>query len=340
MASDEWPTRWSPPSASVSSPQTDEAARGRVRQVPMQASIRTPVLASITTTTDIPRTKAWPVTTRRPPWNHPQRHSCIWPEGAASRQQRGPLPVRTAARSAQRGQSWASPMAFRPSGRGRRFERTHQTQTEPGRFLADHGEAERRLPARRTSGQRQRRRRAGHHLVIDPGRGDSALKLWVCPLPRQSWTARRTDGRAVQRQSSQMLSRRTSSEPGRARGHIRAVPPGTAWPVLAADSCGCGSAGEGAPHGVPHRVAVHEIRQHAAGAVGGTLRGRARGHPAGGPADPHPGIRGDRGPPSLSWAILTGASRWGLTMVRAEPATRPEELRSVGGAAAHRPVGA
>ena len=61
---------------------------------------------------------------------------------------------------------------------------------------------------------------------------------------------------------------------------------------------------------------------------------------AGGPADPHAGMRGNRGPSSLSWAILTGASRWGLTMVRAEPATRPEELRSVGGAAAHRPVGA
>jgi hypothetical protein len=48
---------------------------------------------------------------------------------------------------------------------------------------------------------------------------------------------------------------------------------------------------------------------------------------------------GDQGPSSLSWAILTGASRWGLTMVRAEPATRPEELPSAGGAAAHRPVG-
>ena len=54
---------------------------------------------------------------------------------------------------------------------------------------------------------------------------------------------------------------------------------------------------------------------------------------------PHPGIRGDRGPSSLSWAVLTGEPTWGLTMVRAEPATRPEELRSAGGAAAHRPVG-
>ena len=41
---------------------------------------------------------------------------------------------------------------------------------------------------------------------------------------------------------------------------------------------------------------------------------------------PHPGIRGDRGPSSLSWAILEGAPTWGLTMVRAEPASTPEEL--------------
>ena len=41
---------------------------------------------------------------------------------------------------------------------------------------------------------------------------------------------------------------------------------------------------------------------------------------------PHPGIRGDRGPSSLSWAILDGAPTWGLTMVRAEPASTPEEL--------------
>ena len=41
---------------------------------------------------------------------------------------------------------------------------------------------------------------------------------------------------------------------------------------------------------------------------------------------PHPGIRGDRGPSSLSWAILNGEPRWGLTMVRAEPASTPEEL--------------
>jgi putative two-component system hydrogenase maturation factor HypX/HoxX len=40
----------------------------------------------------------------------------------------------------------------------------------------------------------------------------------------------------------------------------------------------------------------------------------------------HPGIRGDRGPSSLSWAILEGEPRWGLTMVRAEPASTPAEL--------------
>jgi putative two-component system protein, hydrogenase maturation factor HypX/HoxX len=43
---------------------------------------------------------------------------------------------------------------------------------------------------------------------------------------------------------------------------------------------------------------------------------------------PHPGIRGDRGPSSLSWAILDQEPTWGLTMVRAERASRPEELDS------------
>jgi putative two-component system hydrogenase maturation factor HypX/HoxX len=43
---------------------------------------------------------------------------------------------------------------------------------------------------------------------------------------------------------------------------------------------------------------------------------------------PHPGIRGDAGPSSLSWAILRGERRWGLTMVRAEPATTVEQLDS------------
>jgi putative two-component system protein, hydrogenase maturation factor HypX/HoxX len=41
---------------------------------------------------------------------------------------------------------------------------------------------------------------------------------------------------------------------------------------------------------------------------------------------PHPGVRGDRGPSSLSWAILDGERTWGLTMVRAEPAASAEDL--------------
>lgn len=41
---------------------------------------------------------------------------------------------------------------------------------------------------------------------------------------------------------------------------------------------------------------------------------------------PHPGIRGDAGPSSLSWAILRGERRWGVTMVRAEPVTSVEQL--------------
>jgi putative two-component system protein, hydrogenase maturation factor HypX/HoxX len=43
---------------------------------------------------------------------------------------------------------------------------------------------------------------------------------------------------------------------------------------------------------------------------------------------PHPGVRGDRGPSSLSWAILEGERTWGLTMVRAEPSTSAEDLDS------------
>jgi putative two-component system protein, hydrogenase maturation factor HypX/HoxX len=31
----------------------------------------------------------------------------------------------------------------------------------------------------------------------------------------------------------------------------------------------------------------------------------------------HPGPRGDRGPSSLDWAIMTGASRWGVTVLQA-----------------------
>jgi putative two-component system protein, hydrogenase maturation factor HypX/HoxX len=41
---------------------------------------------------------------------------------------------------------------------------------------------------------------------------------------------------------------------------------------------------------------------------------------------PHPGIRGDAGPSSLSWAILRGERRWGVTMVRAEPVSAVEQL--------------
>jgi putative two-component system protein, hydrogenase maturation factor HypX/HoxX len=43
---------------------------------------------------------------------------------------------------------------------------------------------------------------------------------------------------------------------------------------------------------------------------------------------PHPGIRGDGGPSSLSWAILDGETTWGLTMVRAEPAVEASDLDS------------
>ena len=43
---------------------------------------------------------------------------------------------------------------------------------------------------------------------------------------------------------------------------------------------------------------------------------------------PHPGIRGDRGPSSLSWAILNQERTWGLTMVRAEPSRSARDLDS------------
>jgi hypothetical protein len=184
--------------------------------------------------------------------------------------------------------------------------------------------------AGRAAGQRQRRRRAGRHLASPrPGRQRHfTLGLSLA----QSWPS--SPGRTVAGFSAALP--KLNAQPA---DHVRTrVLKGTsalcrtAQPggVLAADSCGCGSAGEGGTLGVPHRVALHQIRQHAPGAVGGPARGRARGHPARGPADPHPGMRGNRGPSWLSWAILTGASRWGLTMVRVEPATRPEELGSAG----------
>ena len=43
---------------------------------------------------------------------------------------------------------------------------------------------------------------------------------------------------------------------------------------------------------------------------------------------PHPGVRGDAGPSSLSWALLDGERTWGVTMVRAEPAASAEDLDS------------
>jgi putative two-component system hydrogenase maturation factor HypX/HoxX len=43
---------------------------------------------------------------------------------------------------------------------------------------------------------------------------------------------------------------------------------------------------------------------------------------------PHPGILGDGGPSSLSWAILDAEPTWGVTLVRAEPATAAEQLDS------------
>jgi putative two-component system protein, hydrogenase maturation factor HypX/HoxX len=40
----------------------------------------------------------------------------------------------------------------------------------------------------------------------------------------------------------------------------------------------------------------------------------------------HPGVRADRGPSSLAWAILNREPSWGLTMVKAEPATNVKDL--------------
>jgi putative two-component system protein, hydrogenase maturation factor HypX/HoxX len=40
----------------------------------------------------------------------------------------------------------------------------------------------------------------------------------------------------------------------------------------------------------------------------------------------HPGVRGDRGPSSLAWAILNREPTWGLTIVKAEPATDAQDL--------------
>ena len=32
----------------------------------------------------------------------------------------------------------------------------------------------------------------------------------------------------------------------------------------------------------------------------------------------HPGIRGDRGPSALDWAVLDGETQWGVTVLQAE----------------------
>ena len=37
----------------------------------------------------------------------------------------------------------------------------------------------------------------------------------------------------------------------------------------------------------------------------------------------HPGPRGDRGPSSLDWAIMEGAARWGVTVLRRTPRSTP-----------------
>jgi hypothetical protein len=128
---------------------------------------------------------------------------------------------------------------------------------------------------------------------------------WVC-ASSQSWTG--SPGLTVVRFSADFCkcpADSTAPEPGVLEGTsmlCRAAQPGG---VLAADSCGCGSAG-GGTHGVPHRVALHAIRQHAAGAVGGVARGRARRHPARGPGPSRAGEQA-RGTP-LCWGG-TGAHR-------------------------------
>ena len=54
--------------------------------------------------------------------NDDSRHCCIWPKGAAAGSRVEPFPVQTAVGSAQKQSILASPMAFRGSGGGRRFE--------------------------------------------------------------------------------------------------------------------------------------------------------------------------------------------------------------------------
>jgi hypothetical protein len=101
--------------------------------------------------------------------------------------------------------------------------------------------------AGRAAGQRQRRRRAGRHLASPrPGRQRHFTLGLSWPL---SWPS--SPGRTVAGFSAALPKCPAGGprpDPG-AGGHICAVPPGTAWGVLAADSCGCGSAGEGGPLG-------------------------------------------------------------------------------------------
>jgi hypothetical protein len=101
--------------------------------------------------------------------------------------------------------------------------------------------------AGRAAGQRQRRRRAGRHLASPrPGRQRHFTLGLSWPL---SWPS--SPGRTVAGFSAALPKCPAGGprpDPG-AGGHICAVPPGTAWGVLAADSCGCGSAGEGVPLG-------------------------------------------------------------------------------------------
>jgi hypothetical protein len=80
-------------------------------------------------------------------------------------------------------------------------------------------------------------------------------------------------------QRSVMPSRWTTSEPGCSRAHRCCAArhsQGVCWrPIVAV----VGPQEKGGPLGFRIGVAVHQIRQHAPGAVGSPARGRARGHP-------------------------------------------------------------
>ena len=202
-----------------------------------------------------------------------------------------PLSVQTAARSAQRDQSWASPMAFRSSGRGRRFERTHQTQT----VLSGSSP---------TAPKPSDAFRLAEHL----GSVNVAAELgtiWSSTRPGRSRLE--TLGLSLAPPELDQLAGLTVA---RFSANLRRCSAGGPRPnrgVLEGTFALC----RPAQRGLCWRPIV--------AVVGQQERGRPMGFR----------IR----------AILTGASRWGLTMARAEPATRPEELRAAGGAAGHRPVG-